>query len=393
MRYDFSKPINRANTHSLKWDGIKEKFGINPEGILPLWVADMDFKSPIEVADMLKHKASHGIYGYSGDFEDYEDSVIRWMKNRHGWDIDRGWIAYTPGIVTGLNLLVSALTKPGDKIIVQPPVYTPFYEAINNHGCEVVENPLIKNGDRYEMDFENLESQMSENVKLLILCSPHNPVGRVWTREELTRLGEICEKHGVIVISDEIHGDLIYKKSKHTPFAMLGESFAQNTVICTAPSKTFNVAGLNTANLIIPNEKLRKAYLDKRASFGISRPNVFGFEALEAAYTFGEEWLEQLLVYLEGNADFVKSYIDENLPQIKVSKPDGTYLMWLDFRGMPVKGKELEDFLIREAKVLMNQGDCYGTGGDGFVRLNIGCARVVLEDALERIKVAVEKLN
>lgn len=393
MKYDFSRPINRANTHSLKWDGIKEKFGIEADGVLPLWVADMDFKSPREVVDMMKNRVSHGIFGYAGDFKDYEDSVVRWMKNRHDWDIEREWIAYSPGIVTGLNLLVSAFTKPGDKIMIQPPVYTPFYEAISNHGCQVVENPLIQNGDKYEIDFEDMEEKMSADVKLFILCSPHNPVGRVWTREELTKLGEICYRHGVLVISDEIHGDLIYKDATHTPFAMLGDSFAQNTIICTAPSKTFNVAGLSTANLIIPNEKLRQIYLDKRATFGIKRPNIFGFEALEAAYTFGDEWLDQLLVYLEENADFVKSYIDENLAQIKAYKPEGTYLMWLDFRDFPIRGQELEEFLIKEAKVLMNQGGNYGTGGDGFVRLNIACARVILEDALERIKAAVERLN
>jgi cystathionine beta-lyase len=314
------------------------------------------------------------------------------MKKRHNWNIKKEWIVFTPGVVPALNMLVKALTHPGDEVIIQTPIYPPFYNAIKNNGCHVVENPLKFDGTKYVMDLDDLYKKINSKVKLMILCSPHNPVGRVWKEEELKKLGEICIKHNILIIADEIHGDLIFKENKHIPFASISEDFAKNSIICTAPSKTFNIAGLETSNMIISNETIRKAFLRAREGCGISKPNVFGIEALKAAYTFGEEWLWELLNYLEENLNFLIKYIEEKIPKIKVIKPEGTYLVWLDCKDLTFNKKELEEFFMKNAKLILNQGHTYGNGGEGFVRINIACPRSILEEGLNRLRKAMDCL-
>lgn len=392
MKYEFNDVIDRKNTDCLKWDGLEERFGFTDEDLLPMWVADMDFKAPRAVIDAIIKRAEHGIFGYAGGYDRYYDAVIYWMKHRHRWEVQKNWITFTPGIVPALNMLVRALTHPGDKVIIQYPIYPPFFNAVMNNGCHVVSNPLKFDGTKYVMDFEDLEKKFDPRVKLMILCSPHNPVGRVWTKEELTRLGEICRKHQVIVISDEIHADLVFKGYRHIPFASISEEFAQNAVICTAPSKTFNIAGLQMSNIIIPNEKIRSQFLKARENIGISKPNVLGIAALEAAYRHGEDWLKELLEYLEENFIFLKKYIEEKIPQIKVIPLESTYLAWLDCRNLALTKEALEELIHKKAKLVLNQGYTYGSEGEGFVRLNIACPRTVVEEGLQRLEKAVKSL-
>ncbi|WZL72256.1 pyridoxal phosphate-dependent aminotransferase [Clostridiaceae bacterium 35-E11] len=392
MKYELNDVIARKNTDCLKWDGLEERFGLTDEDLLPMWVADMDFRAPERVIDAIIKRAEHGIFGYAGGYDGYYDAVMHWMKHRHHWEIQKNWITFSPGIVTALNILVRALTHPGDKVIIQPPVYPPFCKAVLNNGCHVVNNPLKFDGTKYVMDFEDLEKKFDPRVKLMILCSPHNPVGRVWTKEELTRLGKLCRKHQVIVISDEIHADLVLKGHCHIPFASISEEFAQNAVICTAPSKTFNIAGLQMSNIIIPNEKIRRQFLIARENIGISKPNVLGIAALEAAYRHGEDWLKELLAYLEENFIFLKKYIEEKIPQIKVIPLESTYLVWLDCRKLTLTKEALEELIHKKAKLVLNQGHTYGNEGKGFVRLNIACPRAVLEEGLQRLEKAVKGL-
>lgn len=391
MNYNFNEIHDRTNSNCLKWDGIEERFDISSENLLPLWVADMDFKAPNCILDSISKKNQHGIFGYSGDFNSYYDAIILWMKKRHQWDIKKDWIVYTPGVVCALNIIVKTFTNPGDKVIIQSPVYPPFSKSIENNKCEVIDNPLVFDGNNYTMDFENLKSQIDEKVKLLILCSPHNPVGRVWTKSELQKLGDICLKNNIIVVSDEIHNDLILNDNEHTSFALVNEDFAQNSIICTAPSKTFNIAGLQTSNIIIKNKKLRDQFLITRESCGISKPNTFGMEALKAAYTQGDDWLNHLLIYLNENLNFLIDYINKYIPKIKVVKPQATYLVWLNCNGLNLSDEALENFIIKDCNLLLNQGYTYGNKGSGFVRINIACPLSVLKEALIRLKNAVDE--
>lgn len=389
MKYNFDEVRNRLNTNCIKWDGLEEVFGIVDKDILPLWVADMDFKAPKCVLEAIMNRAEHGIFGYAGGYDTYYDAVIHWMKHRHNWNIKKEWIVFTPGVVTALNILVKALTNPNDKVIIQSPVYPPFFKAVKNNGCDVVSNPLKFDGRKYVMDFHDLEKKIDDRVKLMFLCSPHNPVGRVWSEEELKRLGDICIKNNIILVSDEIHADLVLKGHEHRPFPSISEEFAQNTIVCTAPSKTFNIAGLQMSNIIIPNEKIRNKFLNERESCGISRPNVFGIEALKAAYEHGEEWLDDLLVYIEENLKFLTKYIEENIPKAKVIQPEATYLVWLDLRELGLNKNDLENLIHSKGKLLLNQGYTYGEEGEGFVRINIACPRSVLKEGLSRLKKAV----
>ncbi|GAB6170984.1 pyridoxal phosphate-dependent aminotransferase [Paradesulfitobacterium aromaticivorans] len=393
MRYDFDEVIERKHTNSLKWDFAESKFG--EKDLLPMWVADMDFKVPQPVTEAIVRKAEEGVYGYADRLNPYYEAVIGWMERRHGWKIEREWITYSPGVVSALHWLVRAYTNPGDKVVIQAPVYYPFYSAVENNGCDIVINELRLENGHYRMDFNDLEQKLKDNpdTKLLILCSPHNPVGRVWTREELTRLGEICLRHKVMIVADEIHADLVYEGCKHTPLAMISEELAQNSITCTAPSKTFNLAGLQTSNIIIPNRDLRRTYLDILEQNGVRRPNIFGIVATEAAYNDGEEWLEQLLVYLNGNLDFLTDFISKKLPKVKVIKPEGTYLVWLDFREYGLDGKALENLMLRKAKLALDEGYIFGTGGEGFERINIACPRAVLAEGLTRIENAFNVLE
>ncbi|MDR3602815.1 MAG: PatB family C-S lyase [Desulfosporosinus sp.] len=391
MNCNFDQITNRRQTGSVKWDFNQRTFG--REDVLPLWVADMDFQAPEAVIEALVNRAQHGIYGYSNGMESYYKAIIDWMQERYGWEIQRDWIAFSPGVVPALNELVRSLTEPKDKILIQSPVYPPFFLAIQNHGREVVNSELTLKNGRYTMDFADLEEKFASGVKMMILCNPHNPVGRVWEREELERLGQLCLAHNVLVVSDEIHGDLIYEGYHHIPFATLSPELAAQSIICTAPSKTFNLAGLQTSNLIIPNAKIRQAF---QASFnltGIHNPNLFGITALEAAYRYGRDWLDQLMHYLKGNVEFLMSFLDQELPQIQAIQPEGTYLVWLDFRSLGMESKALQKFLIHKAGVGLNAGYLFGPGGEGFARLNLGCPRSTLAEGLQRIKTAVKGLD
>lgn len=391
MKYDFDKVFNKENTDSVKWNFTKKILGY--DDVIPMWIADMDFETVPEVKEAIIKRAAQGIYGYSEIMDGYYDSIINWIEKRHNWRIEKEWLCISPGVVTAINIIVKALTHPGDKIVVQSPIYYPFFNSISRNGCEIVNNPLKFVEGRYYIDFKDLEEKIKdERVKLMILCNPHNPIGRVWTKEQLEEIGRICLQYGVIVISDEIHSDLIYKGYKHTSFPSISEEFAQNSIICTAPSKTFNLAGLQTSNIIIPNKKLRKEYNIALENMGISRLNLFGVIGCEAAYRHGGEWLDQLLDYLEENKNFTKKYINEKIPKLKVIEPEGTYLLWVDCRELGMNAEELKRFMMTKAKVAFNEGFIFGEGGEGFERMNIACPRSILQEALKRIEEAVNSI-
>jgi cystathionine beta-lyase len=392
----FDRIINRKNTASVKWDETRRIFG--RDDLLPMWIADMDFLSPQPVIEALKKRAEHGVFGYSSLTESYFAAIENWMKKRHGWTIQREWICTSPGVVTGISLLVNLFSQPGDRIIIQPPVYYPFFQVIKNNGREVVLNALTlrqHNGEvLYEIDFDDFMLKIRRyKPKMFILCSPHNPVGRVWTKEELKQLGEICLEHDVLVIADEIHADIVYPNHYHIPFALLSKEFEMNSITCVSPSKTFNLAGLQTSVLLIPNPELRKAYLDHLHRLALNSTNLFGALALEYAYRYGEDWLDQLLIYLNGNVQLLTRFISDHLPQIMVIKPQGTYLVWLDCRGLGMDDQQLERFMLNEARVALRHGYLFGPGGEGFVRINIACPRSMLQDGLKRIEEAVNRLN
>lgn len=390
MKYKFDKVIDRSNTSCAKWDATEELFG--EKDLLPLWVADMDFKVPDEVVKVIQSQAEHGIFGYTSKKEGYYKAVIDWMKNRHNWSVEKEWICHSPGVVTALSLIVQAYSEPGDKIIVQPPVYYPFMKVIQNHNRQVVYNSLLLTEDRYEMDFEDLISKIDSSVKIILLCNPHNPGGRVWTKLELERLGNICMEHGILVVSDEIHADLIFKPGEHTPFAAISEEFAENSIICTAPSKTFNLAGLQTSNIIISSETLREKFIAETEKYAIGMSNSFGALATEAAYKYGGQWLDEVLEYIEGNLQFITKYFESNLPVLKVLPLEATYLAWIDCRELGLTPEELEKLFLSKAKVALNQGYVFGPGGEGFVRMNLACSRTIVERAGKQMIEAVNSI-
>jgi len=393
MKYNFDEIIDRAKYHSAKWDELETTFGVIPKDVLPMWIADMEFRSPQPVIEAIKKANEHGIYGYTSRPLSYYQAIIDWMEKRHNWKIKKDWIAYSPGVVPALSLIIKAFCQPGDKVIVQPPVYYPFFRVIENNGCHIVNNPLKFNNKKYFIDWEDLERKVDDpRVKILIFCSPHNPVGRVWQKEELIILGEICLKHNIIVVSDEIHADILFKGYRHIPFASISPAFAHNSVTCTAPSKTFNLAGLQTSSIIIPNKKYYKIYENILDGLALDENNVFGLVALEAAYRDGEEWLEQLLSYLNENLKFLMKYFKERIPKIKVIKPEGTYLVWLDCRQLGFNAKDLNNFMIKKARVALDNGYWFGAEGKGFMRINIACPRSFLEECLKRIEKAVNNL-
>jgi len=385
--HNFDEVINRRNTSSVKWDNLKNLYG--RDDLIPLWVADMDFKSPPAVIKALKERADHGVYGYTFPSEEYYNAVINWMERRHNWHIDKEWISYAPSVVAALSYCIRAFTEPGDKIIIQTPVYHPFYSTIEENERIVVKNPLIHRDGKYYMDFDDLERKAKDGAKMLILCSPHNPVGRVWTKEELKRLADICLENNILVVSDEIHFDIVFKGNEHTVFASLSPEVADNCVVLTSPSKTFNLAGLQVSNVIIPNEMLRMKFRKEENKDHISSPNVFAQRALIAAYDHSEEWLDELLKYLEGNRDFFIDYINKRIPKLKVTESEGTYLMWVDCTELGMNPQQLKEFFVNKCKVALNEGKMFGEEGNTFQRFNIGCPRSILEEALNRIERAI----
>ncbi len=388
MHYDFDREVDRKNTAATKWDALEQRFG--DKDLFPMWIADMDFVCPAPVLEAMKARVDHGVFGYNTKPDSYFQAIIDWMQTRHQWSVQKDWICHSPGVVPALSFTVSTFTEPGDKVIIQQPVYPPFASVVKNNGRELVNNPLVLKDGRYCMDFDDLKSKLDSRVKLLILCSPHNPVGRVWTRDELVQLGELCREHNVLVVSDEIHFDAVFDGHTHVPFASISEAFADRSIICTAPSKTFNLAGLQTSVVIIPNEELRAKFKKTLGGYDLDSLNTFGLVALESAYRHGAEWLDQLLVYLQENLRFLQEYLGEHAPQLTVIQPEGTYLVWVDCRALGLDAKELEQFMLKQAKVAVNQGYTFGPGGEGFVRLNIACSRKLLETGLERIVKAVK---
>ncbi|MGM0843435.1 MAG: MalY/PatB family protein [Bacillota bacterium] len=375
--------IERHNTHSVKWS-------FSDEEIIPMCIADMDFQVSAAITEAMKEKAKHGIYGYTTFSERYFHAIMMWWNKRHGLKLDREWISFSPGIIPGMNILLEILTEPGDGVIVQDPVYYPFYSTIENHGCTVVKNTLTYEDGIYKMDFKDLESKAKDpRSKVLILCSPHNPVGRVWKRQELERVAEICLEHDVWVISDEMHGDLVYGEASHQPIFNINEELQQRSILCAAPSKTFNIAGLQTSILLIPNKELRERYESKLLSFGLSRPNAFGVEGTIAAYEQGEPWLDDLLMYLEENLRFAVNYLKENIPSVKPVVPEATHLIWLDCSELGLEHEELFEFFLVEAKIKFDEGYKFGPSGSKFVRMNIACPHERLTLALRRMDEAV----
>lgn len=385
-KYNFDELVPRKGTNSIKYDALENFFG-SPD-VLPLWVADMDFKTPDFIVDAIKERAAHEIYGYTFKPDSYFEAVIGWMKRRHNWDIKKEWISSSPGVVAGLTMAVETFSKPSDGVIVQPPVYFPFFDCVKGTNRQMIENPLKLENGRYTFDFEDLKSKITENTSLLLLCNPQNPGGMVWTREELTKLTTICIENNIMIISDEIHSDLIFEGQQHIPLASISEEVAQNCMICMAPSKTFNVAGLSSSLVIIPNKRKFAAYERALGVGHLGMGNIFGSVALEAAYANGDEWLAQMLDYLWENYLLLEGFFAANLPRVKVMKPEATYLVWLDFSDYGMKNQELSKFATEKAKVALNDGGRFGTGGDGWLRLNIGCPRSVLQEGLERIKSA-----
>jgi cystathionine beta-lyase len=388
MKYSFDEIIDREGTACVKWDLRDKVFG-NPD-VLPMWVADMDFKTPGFITDAVIERAQHAVYGYSYRTEGYYTSVINWMQSHHGWTIERDWIMFSPGVVPVLYMTALAFTNTGDKILIQTPVYPPFFDASTKNNRQLSFNPLILKGDRYEIDFEDLDLKLADS-KMMFLSNPHNPVGRVWTKVELLEIGRLCLKHNVLLISDEIHCDLVFNNYKHISTASLSPEIAENTITCLASSKTFNTAGLSTSNVVASNPLLRQKLDEIIQSVHIDSGNLFGAVASEAAYTHGEEWHKQLIVYLENNVDLVRSFLKEKLPTIKLIEPEATYLLWLDFRALGLSQPDLVKLLIEKANLGLNDGTAFGIEGTGFMRINVGCPRSMLLDGLQRLEKALTK--
>lgn len=387
--YNFDEIINRSNTDSVKFDELNINFG--KEDLMPFWVADMDFKLPEFAIEELVKRAEHGIFGYTRRDEDYYKSIINWLKTRHNFNVEEGEIEYGPGVVFLLNMMIRLFTNKGDKIIIQPPVYYPFYNVIKGNEREIVENRLVEVNGRYEMDYKDLEEKAKDpDVKMLILCSPHNPVGRVWEREELEKLGRICIDNDVLIVSDEIHFDLVFKPNKHIPFGSISDEFKAKSITCTAPTKTFNIAGLHNAYCIIHDKKMMDKYVKELKLLDLNRNNAFSNVIAPVLYNNGEDWLEGLLDYLQGNIDYICNFVEENLSGIKNKKPEGTYLMFLDCRELGLSVEQLDDLFI-DAGLALDSGHWFGENGHGFMRLNIACPRSKLEIAMEKLKDALNK--
>ena len=390
MKYDFSQVIERNNTLSIKYDFAKERK--KPSGLLSLWVADMDFPVAQEIKDALIERCNHGIFGYSEVKTPYYEVIAKWYQEEFNWPTKKQWLVKTPGVVAAIANAIRAFTNIGDAVLIQKPVYYPFFLTIEDNQRKVVNNSLVYKNGRYEMDFVDFEEKIiSHKVKLFVLCSPHNPVGRVWNKEELLKLGDICLKHKVIVVADEIHADFVYQGHQHQVFANLKTDYQEITVTCTAPSKTFNIAGLQVSNIFIANENLRKKFKQELKKTANADINVMGLIACQAAYSQGEDWLRQVKIYIAENLEYVKTFLRDNLPQVKLVEPEGTYLLWLDFRELNLTEEELEDLIINKAKLWLDGGTMFGTEGVGFQRINIACPQKILIQAFTQLKEALKQ--
>ena len=389
--YDFNQPIDRRGTHCVKFDALKDMFG--REDLISLWVADMDFATPDFIIDALKQRLEHAVLGYPVQYDGYWQSVVDWIRSHHGWEVEREWMRYIPGIVKGIGMVVNVFTQPGDKIIIQPPVYHPFRLVPEHNGREIVMNPLRCVGDSYEMDFEQLEQIIDDKCKILILANPHNPVGITWSRDTLARLADIAVKHNLIVISDEIHCDMAIYGHKHIPFASVSENAARCSITFGAPSKTFNIAGIVSSYAIVPNPALREKFFGWLTANEFDMATIFAMVATEAAFTQGEEWRQQMLAHIEGNIDFVDEYLKANIPEVRAIKPQASYLVWLDFSALGLPHDKLIDMLVNDARLAMNDGAMFGIGGEQHTRLNVGTQRAVLEQAIKQLKDAIDKLR
>lgn len=388
-QYNFDEIIDRKGTDCVKYDRLKELFG--RDDLLSMWVADMDFRTPDFIVEALKKRCSHEIFGYTFASDSYYESIINWLVYKYNWQIKREWLSYIPGIVRGLALALDCFTSEGDKVIIQPPVYHPFRIVPENMKRKVVNNPLQLVDGRYEMDFEHLESVIDDQCKMLILCSPHNPGGIVWSKETLIRLAEICARHQILVISDEIHAEMAYPNCKHYSFSTVSETAASNSITFMAPSKTFNIAGIVSSYAIVPDEKLREQFFGFLEAKEFGDGTIFAYTATEAAYTYGAEWLQQMRHYVIENVNYVDSFLKKNIPAIKAYMPQASFLLWLDCRQLNLTQEALVDLFVNGARLALNDGSMFGPGGEGYMRMNIGCPRSVIEKAMNDLKKAVDK--
>ncbi|MFA6748212.1 MAG: PatB family C-S lyase [Aminobacterium sp.] len=387
-KYNFDHVIERRGTACQKWDNLGKVFG-DPD-ILALWKADMDFKAPPEVIERLKKRLDHGIFGYPNRPDDFYDAIISWMSRRHGWDIKKEWICHSPGVTPSLVFSMLAMTRPGDRVVIQSPIYAPFYHIIEENGRRITDNPLVLDNGRFFMNLDDLKAKLNSRVKMLFLCNPHNPSGRVWQKRELEEIAEICLKNNITIVSDDVHSDIVYEGNKHIPIASISRDIEERTITSFSPSKTFNLAGFRSAVVVIPNKDLRDRYNDLISGMHLAGVTVFGAEAIAAAYSTGEEWLEELIEYLSGNLRFVGEFLRENIPAIKLIKPEGTYVPLIDFRELGLSSEELQKFLVHKAGVGMNNGAEFGKVTEGFARMTIAAPRSTITEGLNRIKTAIE---
>ena len=384
--YDFNNVIQRKQTSSVKWDSLKSVYG--ESDLLPMWVADMDFEPPQEVRTAIAERLNHGIFGYTYTPDSTAQSIQDWLSSRHGWQVNLSWIIYNSGVVPTIAACIAAYTKPGDKIMVQTPVYRPFFDLVEKNERTPIYAPLLLKENRFEIDFQDFEAHLQEGVKMFILCNPHNPGGRVWKQEELKKIAELCKQYHCLIVSDEIHSDLVYKPNTHIPIVSIDESYQDFIITCIAPSKTFNLAGLQASAVLIPNVQLRTKFQRTQQRQGFFHLNLFGTVSMEAAYRYGKQWLDELLEYLERNIKTAKGFIHEQLPQIKVMEPEGTYLLWLNCRALHLSDEEIRERLVVKGKLGLESGTKFGKGGEGFVRMNLACPRETVIEGLERLKKA-----
>lgn len=391
---EFLKVHNRKNTNSMKWDQVRQVFQTDDADVLPMWVADMDFPAPKQVNEALIERAKHGIYGYTFINDRIKDNVANWIKKRHGWTINTDWLTFSPSVITSLYVAISSFTEPNDKILIQTPVYTPFFSVIEDSGREIVKNELIFNGTSYEIDFDDLEEKMQLGVKAMVFCSPHNPVGRVWRKEELEKIATLALQYNVLILSDEIHADLVFKPNKHIPIASLSDEINKQTITFMSPTKTFNLAGLHISYVLTADAKKRLEIEKVLALQGFRMLNTMGIVALDAAYRYGESWLENLMDVIAKHKDYaIKRLSEETNGKLTVIDSEGTYLLWIDFRNLNMTDKQLRRFLVEKAKVGLNAGSSYGTAGEQFMRINIACHEETLEEGINRIVSAINELS